>query len=567
MFLKSLVIENSNSLIRHIPFHKGINLIVDETLSSERQTSGNNVGKTTVLRLIDFCLGGKGENIYMDPEFRSKSNSTIESYLKENNITITLSLVSNLDDEDEEPLVIRKNFLSRTEKIQEINGEQITNDNEFRKELGNIIFKIYASKPTFRQIISKNIRDEKNRLQNTVKVLHQTTQQSEYEALYLFWFGVSTNTADRKNKLLAQIKIEKNLQKRLKKDSTLGQINQSLLVVNRSITELENSKANFNLDKDYENKVNELSSIKIKINSISSTLSRLDMRESLIIESKNDLEQELATIDTNQIKRLYKEAKALLPDIQRTFEETLSFHNKMIQEKIKYIGNELPTLKLGIFTHKGNLSSLLSEEEKLTEELKKSGAMEELESILVEINLAYETKGSYEDRKSLWKQSNEKLDKAEKELEEINDGISSLDDNLQKNIAEFNKYFTKLSEDLYDEQFVLSADKNDNGYELNIGTISGNLGTGKKKGQMAAFDLAYVQFADENDINCLHFILHDQIENVHDNQISNLLTKIVGGINCQYVLPVLRDKLPDTIDVSSYVILTLSQEDKLFKVP
>lgn len=68
---------------------------------------------------------------------------------------------------------------------------------------------------------------------------------------------------------------------------------------------------------------------------------------------------------------------------------------------------------------------------------------------------------------------------------------------------------------------------------MNISSLTGNLGTGKKKGQIAAFDLAYIQFAQEVGIDHLHFIMHDQIENVHDNQISNLLTEIIGGINCQ----------------------------------
>lgn len=112
----------------------------------------------------------------------------------------------------------------------------------------------------------------------------------------------------------------------------------------------------------------------------------------------------------------------------------------------------------------------------------------------------------------------------------------------------------------------MSYDKNEKGFELNISTISGNPGTGKKKGQIAAFDLAYIQFADKLGINCLHFILHDQIENVHDNQITSLLNEIVSNINCQYLLPVLKDKLPNNIDIEKYKILSLSQEDKLFRI-
>jgi hypothetical protein len=49
------------------------------------------------------------------------------------------------------------------------------------------IFHSNYSKPSFRQIISKNIRDEKNKLTNTLKTLHQATTNDSYESVYLFW--------------------------------------------------------------------------------------------------------------------------------------------------------------------------------------------------------------------------------------------------------------------------------------------------------------------------------------------------------------------------------------------
>ena len=81
MFLKSLAISSFNKVIRRIPFYKGINLIIDETQNADDKTTGNNVGKTTVLKLIDFCLGGKPNNIYIDPESK-KDEYTLEPIAK-----------------------------------------------------------------------------------------------------------------------------------------------------------------------------------------------------------------------------------------------------------------------------------------------------------------------------------------------------------------------------------------------------------------------------------------------------------------------------------------------------
>ncbi len=566
MFLKYLKIENNGHVIRNITFHKGINLIIDETKTEDKKESGNNVGKTTVLRLIDFCLGGEGKNIYQDTEFKNKTNTQIEKFLKDNNIIISLALTDNIDNFDSPEIVIRRNFLKYTDKIQEINGNSITNDKKFDNKLKELVFQTKVDKPTFRQIISKNIRDEKNRLINTVKVLHQSTKAEEYEALYLFWLGISIDTAEKKQKLLAQKTIETNLQKRLRRENNLSQINQSLEVVNTSIRDLEIKKDSFNINKNYDNDLNTLNQIKFTLNKYSTEVSRLELRKELINESKSALEKDTAQVDIKQLKAMYEQANSFIPNMQKSFEDTLTFHNQMINEKIKFITQELPELEQHLKNIKRHITELLIQEKSLSDKLIKSNAMKELQETVSELNKLYEIKGNLEEKKRLWEKSSENLQSIIKELNNINNGIVSNDELIKERISAFNKYFADISYRLYGERFVLSSDKNEKGYELNISSIGGNLGTGKKKGQIASFDFAYIQFADSLGIDCLHFILQDQIENVHDNQITNLLTEIVIKINCQYVLPVLKDKLPDDIDIKQYEILSLSQSNKLFKI-
>lgn len=566
MFLDKLQIEKNNETIREITFHKGINLIVDETKTEDRKESGNNVGKTTVLRLIDYCFGASGKNIYQDTEFKNKSNTVIEKFLHNNNVVITLTLKSCLDDPSAEVIEIKRNFLKRKEKIQEINGQQYTNPKEFDKKLKELIFSSRADKPTFKQIVGKNIRDEKNRLVNTVKVLDSFTKKEEYEALYLFWLGIDLDSSDRKQKLIAKKKIEENLQKRLCKDGSLSQVSQSLLVIKRDIEELEAKKNILDENKGFATDLSSLSDVKLHINRVTTEISGLELRRELILESKKDLEDNKAKVDIDQVKRLYAEAESLIPNIQKSYEETVSFHNQMLQERIAYITKELPEIETKLNTLKLRLAKSLKQEKELNKKLIKVGVVSHLQHIIAELTKAYEKKGNLEEQKKLWESTTGAIEDIDKELTEINDGIFSKDTLIQERVTEFNKFFSKISARLYGEQFVVSADKNDKGYELNISSISGNLGTGKKKGQIAAFDLSYIQFAEALNIDCLHFILQDQIENVHDNQIESLFTEIVAEVNCQYVLPVLRDKLPADIPTTQYEVLSLSQSDKLFKL-
>lgn len=564
MFLKTLKIENGATVIREISFRKGLNLIIDETRTTTLQESGNNVGKTTVLRLIDFCLGGSGENVYKDVEFKDKTNTQIESFLKDNNIIITLILKADLDDAASQEIVIRKNFLKNKEKSQEINNEYF-NDKDFDQHLKRLVFHSVTEKPTFRQIIAKNIRYEKNRLENTIRVLHNTVTFEAYEALYFFWLGIDTDTASRQQRLIAMRTTEETILKRLRRYGSLSEIKQALVVIDRDIEELNKQKSNFNVNETYEADLRKLNETRANINTLYTRINQFRLRKDIILESKAELEKEYANVDLPLLEQIYKAAEGFVSSLHARFGEMVAFHNNMLHEKIKFITNELPAIDSELATFNRNLMIDKQVESDLADKLRTSGAIEELEEIVLKLNQKFEQKGGYEEQQRQWEDSTTKVESIEKELAEINKGIASRVTILEDRISSFNKFFSKLSEKLYGEQFILSQTRNERAYELKISSIGGNLGTGKKKGQIAAFDIAYIQFCDENGLPCLHFILHDQVESIHDNQIT-LIAEIVSRTNIQFIVPVLRDKLPPDINPESYKILPLSQADKLFRV-
>lgn len=566
MFLKKLNIQSRQGFIREINFRKGMNLIVDETSKDHnQQKTGNNVGKTTVLRLIDYCFGAKGESIYKDTEFSGQPNTTIQEFLTEQEVLITLELIANIEDESSEKVVIERNFLSRKKKIQKINGVNIIDKNEFDNELKEIILKSKVDKPTFRQIVSKNIRIDKDRMNKIVKVLGSFVSNETYEALYLFWLGINTDKAEEKRNLSEDLKRETSFRRRLKKEGELPIIEQKIAFHNDKIKELEVIRNNFNLNENYSEDIEKLNEVKFALNRLSTEFSQLEVRRELILESKSDLESEFNDIDTSQIKSLYTKAGALIPNIQVTFEDTLKFHNDLLKEKLTYITKEIPELEDRIKVVKFELSRLQKLELSLTEKLQKSGVAADLQKIVEDLTKQYERKGSLEEQKRLWVSSNEKISRIEDDLSLINEDISSNDELINSRVTQFNKYFTRMSETLYDENYILTPLHKDFGYDLIVTNIEGNPSTGKKKGQIAAFDFAYIQFADDLDINCLHFILHDQLENIHDNQLSTLI-EAANSINGQYIVPILRDKIPEDISVSQYERLVLSQDDKLFKL-
>ena len=563
MFLNKLLIrKGTGEIIRSISFRKGINFIVDETPAKET-TTGNNVGKTTVLRLVDYCLGGSGENIYKDMEFKNKTNAELKNFLE--NITIKLELVEDIENENVYRIKIEKNFLKRKNKILKINGRTVA-AKDFNDELKKKIFKKEDKKPTFRQIVAKNIRDEKNKMQNIVKVLHATTKVVEYEALYLFWFGVDTSKAEEKQQLEQDEKKTKNFQTTLREKGELSSIQQKLTYYERKIKILEEQKEQFNINPNYEKDVQTLNNLKDQISKIVTRLSKLKMRRTLIIESIDELNKELVNIDQSLIKNLYKKVGAFVSDIQVSFEDTVNFHNNLIKNKLDYITKELPDLDKNLIDLDNQLEKLRKDESILTTSLQKKGVLEDLEEIIKDLNNNYEKKGALEKLKELLEDSEQKLADIKSNLSKINKELDSKDEILQKNIACFNRHFTDISEKLYEESYILSSRKNDSdNYELLVDNIDSNPSTGKKKGQIAAFDFAYIKFADELNMPCLHFVMHDQLESLHGNQFRTLI-EIANNMNGQYIVPILKDKIPNDVNIDNFKILSLSQNDKLFRL-
>lgn len=525
------------------------------------------MGKTTVLKLVDYCLGADGKYIYQGSELSEQSNTTVKDFLQEQEVLITVLLLEDLEDENSKRITIERNFLPKPKKVQRINGEAMSKA-DLDKRLKALIFETQVDKPTFQQIISKNIRVGQDKADHVVRTLGNYGHNEAYEALYLFWLGIDTTDSKQKQALTEAKRVENRFRKRLEEKGNLGKlpvIEQELAFHDGEIRELNQRKADFNLNKDYEKEVERLNEVRRNLNHVSTEISRLSMRRDLIMESKNELEQAYANIDAAQIRDLYKRAKALIPRVQASFEDTLKFHNELITQKLAHITEALPGLEQALKAQQIELQRLRKSEFDMTEKLRKTGVAEDLEEIITKLNQHFEQKGNLEEQRRLWEVSNEKIEKIEGDLADINKKIASKEDLIKKRITRFNHYFSKLSGELYGESYILGEGKKGANYELVVDAIE-NPGTGKKKGQIAAFDFAYIQFADELGIKCLHFIMHDQLESMHDNQL-NTLVEIAHGLHGQYIVPILRDKIPSDIDVDQFEVLSLSQGEKLFKVP
>lgn len=568
--MKKLIISSPSEIIREIDFCSGLNLIIDDTPVEDTKSTGNNVGKTTVLKLVDFCLGAKGSIIYTDTENKKETYDVVKNFLVDEEIEIKLILTENLNDPNAKQLEIQRNFLQRKKAVRKINGKAIL-DKDFEDELEkNIMPDKDAEKPTFRQIISHNIRYKDDSINNTLKTLDKFTSDVEYETLYLYLLGCSFNEGAKKQALVTKINQEKTFRERLEKKQTKTTYEIALDLVDDEINALNGKKASFNLNETLEEDLEQLNIVKYNINRTSALISKLEIRKNLIEESRRDLEQSISHIDLQQLRLLYEEAAENISGIQKTFEDLVAFHNNMVIEKVKYISQDLPELIQKLKDSQKELSLLLRQEKELTDKVAKGDSFEELEKIIFELNEKYRLKGEYE---SIISQLNE----VEENIDTLNEQIGNIDHYLfsgdfeillKEQVKKFNKIFSNISQELYGEKYALTFKKEINKKEqqfYKFNAFNANMSSGKKQGEILCFDLAYLLFADEEQLPCLHFLLNDKKELMHDNQLIKV-AEFVQNENIQLVISILKDKLPVAVLDKAHIAVELSQQEKLFKI-
>lgn len=571
MYLKKLYILSRDEVIRKIDFRTGINLIVD---MSEGEITGNDIGKTTTLRLIDFCLGGKRNPIYSSPENPKDEYKLVKDFLVNNEVLIQLYLSnSSLKDQNKE-ILIERNFLLRKKAIRRINGTDYSNDQDFEIALQARIFPNHISgKPTFRQLLSHNIRYENDSLDNTLRTIHTYASDSEYESLHLFMLGCDSTSGDKKQELLLALKTEENFKKRLEQRRPKNSYEVALNLILEDIISLDEKKSQLNLNPSFEEDLNSLNEVKYKIHVLSGNISDLELRKDIIQEAREELEKDVVDIDKKQLWNIYNQAVSNIEGIQKTFEELLEYHNKMISNKILFITKELPSIDQKLKEKRKTLKGYLKEEAELTEQISKSDSFEELEKIISEINVKYQIKGEYENVIFQITEIEDIIETLEFELQKVEENLfsTSFSEKVKQQINKFNSHFSQISELLYGERYALTYEvkSNRNGrrhYKFSTFDVNNpNISSGKKQGEITCFEIAYILFARQENISHLSFILNDKKELMHGNQLVRI-AKIVKQESIQFICSILEDKLPNELKNEAYYILKLSQSDKLFRI-
>lgn len=566
MFLKKFTLKShTGETIREVIFKKGINLIIGET-GNDISGSSNNLGKTTLIRCIDFCLGGKNaDELYKDREFKTP-NETVEAFLKKYKPTFVLELSNQY----EEPIsLVIERTLDINHKHRKINNfinKELLNLTKFQEVLKQELFGFSDDRPTLRQLIGKFIRKKDEQISSILYFNGNYCNSSDYEKIHLFLMGFnSTNLLAKKSYLEDDLKKTENAIKIFESRHSESSLNQRRYLFEEELKDLKAQADNFQITEKYDEEADRLAQTQLQINKFDQELAQLHLKINIAEDRLEKLQQSTTDLDGSAIQYVYEEAKYYNDKLLRSFDEMVAFHNTMLN-------NEMQFLRENIDQDKERIDCIYKERESLSKEynqllafLGKTGSLAEYTKLNDKISEKSEEMGKIQGLLDDLLELQEHLLKVQEDHATVMKDVSSQISQLDERLKIFNKYFSQYTEQLSGEKYLLSYKPEGNIYKFKIDDMHGNPGTGKKQSIVIAFDLAYTDFCNETGLKRPSFVTQDKIEVIDIDKL-NILFSLANNQNGQLIIPVIFDKVKDLSDLTENTVLTLTQEDKFFRI-
>ena len=565
MRLNKLIILKNDSLVREVTFKDGLNLIVNKRTSGK--DSGNSVGKSTLSRVLDYLFMSSGHDIYHDAEF-GKDIPEIVSLI--NNNVLKFSLDFNTVEN-------KKAVISRIISIDDKNSKYFLNDVEVDKKqysefIAQAVFGLTTDKPSLRNVSHKFIRNTNDKMQKTLNFLHGNTTPDVYDLLYLFLFGFNgLPLIKKKGDFNKEIKKQKTYLAAYRNPNRETVLAKMIKPLKKEIAEAERNIKNFDFKDSHDESLKKLSEIQKNISDYSLNYASLNMRVRNIEESILSLKNNITQLVENDLMEIYNSAGIYFNgELKRTYEEMVLFHNDIIKNKISFFESELLKKKEEIETVNEKINDLHEQESSLFRTIKEPETLKSINQLFNKLTELRENLASIESNLSRINDTNALIKSLEDSREKLLLEIELAVQGLEKNIEIFNEFFGDLTKEIYGERYIfdLSFDVDKGKCNFDISCVTPNSNGGKKKGEITAFDLAYIKFVDKIKLKRPTFVIHDSIEDVDVNQIRDIFFE-ANNINGQYIVSILSDKFSEDADMKmmmSNSILELSSTNKFFKV-
>ncbi|WP_017347142.1 hypothetical protein [Pantoea sp. A4] len=328
MQLVSLKVFHNNIVVREVKFKSGLNIITNSGIN------GNQIGKSTVLRAISFCLGSDAAYLWKDPDNKSENLDVKRFILKEDVLfelkikdSITHTLKRFIYEQQQKNRIVVK-----TEGW--INDTHVTSVSGYKKEVAKSIFNYTQEQPSFNTIRSKFTRTNRLTSNNSLNYLDVHTSITDYTIIYSTLFGF----AGLKH-LREEINIKNEMDRNTRRSDAilngrdLIEISDSIKNIDSQIEYYNNEESEIDLTAIQGKVLEQLRELRKQTSSISNEVASLETRLVYNNRTIEKYRENQVNIDIDLVNDIYTEAIGYIPSVTKSLEETILFHNAIFREK------------------------------------------------------------------------------------------------------------------------------------------------------------------------------------------------------------------------------------------
>lgn len=443
-------------------------VVAEASSESTDKDSRNGLGKTLLVKIINFCLGSsvpddlkadevKDWSFSIEAEISGEVFDFSRDVQEQGIIRIAgpielLSLQPNFDGTNDYPLETVKAALGKT-----LFG------------LDSKLLKGKKNTPSYRAMMSYFIRSDVTAFNDPfIYFARQQAWSKQVHNSYLLGLDweLATKMCQLKAKLDALDTANKAIEEGALNDfgGTIGELESEKINLESKLEDMQGRLGTFKVHEQYYD-IQEIADDITK--EIHKRLNTININEQVIAKYAKDL-----TIEDKpdfSLEELYAEAGVVFPDsLVRHLEDVKDFHKKVTKDRKDYLKTEIAKLKREIIENKEVVSGLTTQKSEHMQVLSSYGALEEFSLLQNEVNIQ---KAKVEDVKSKIL----RLTEVEDTISRLNVELEEMARSLRKDYSErlpslalAIRLFNENSESLYSQSGKLSISPTKSGYKFKV---------------------------------------------------------------------------------------------------
>ncbi len=558
---------------RTVHFGPGLNVILaDRTQEETNKQSRNGLGKSTLIELVHFCLGGDFKGPITAPALTGWV-FTLDMTLQKRPVSISRDTeaptrVAVDGDASGWPILPKENKET---------GRLELSVKDWIQVLGVLMFGLPVSdttkyRPSFRALISYFARRGKDAYSKPFEFMRRQKTWS-IQVLNTFLLGLESQDAldfqklkDKKDTLLQLKRLTSGTGTAREFLGTLGEYETQKVRLEGQVRKEEQDLIEFRVHPQYEDIARQANSLTEQIHRLTNenvTDKRLvELYEQTLIEEKAPESQDVVA--------LYERAGIELPGlVKKRLTDVQQFHTQLVGNRKSFLTAELQRLRNTIQGRTSEVEALTNQRAELMQILQTHGALEEYNKLQQRhLKTRAELEGVITRIKNLRDlQKGESALKIDREIL-VQRALRGLDDHSKIRDRAI-ELFNANSQGLYELPGNLVVDVDDNGFRFKVEiqrSTSGGVGNMK----VFCYDLTLAQLWSQKPQHP-GFLIHDSIifDGVDERQRARALELASKeSLRCgfQYICTLNSDAVPygefsPDFDLKEYVRLTLSDKD------